>query len=63
LVQISQQSAAARPFFIGAFVAGVAVFELSCRQVLRGWRFVYLITLGFGAALLVAPWIVGLFYS
>jgi hypothetical protein len=63
LVQISQQSAAVRPFFIGAFVIGVGVFEFSRRQLPRGWRFAFLITLGFGAALLVAPWVVDLFYS
>jgi len=63
LVQISQQSTAVRPFFIGALVGGAGVFEFSGRQLARGWRFAYLVTLGFGTALLVVPWIVDLFIS
>lgn len=63
LIQISQQSATVRPFFIGAFVLGVAVFEFSRRALPRGLRFAYLLTLGLGAALLVAPWLVDLVYS
>jgi hypothetical protein len=63
LVQISHQSAAVRPFFLGALAIGIVVFEFSRRQLRRSWRFAYLITLGFGAALLVAPWVVDWFYS
>ena len=63
LIQISQQSAMVRPFFIGALLVGAGVFEFSRGQLPRGWRFAYLITLGFGAALLVAPWLVDLVYS
>lgn len=63
LVQISQQSAMARPLFIGVFVLNVVAFEFARRGLPRGLRFAYLITLGLGAALLVAPWIVDLVYS
>ncbi len=63
LMQISQQSAMVRPFFIGAFVVGVAAFEFSRRGLPKSLRFAYLITLGLGAALLVAPWLVDLVYS
>ena len=63
LIQISQQSAMVRPFFIGAFVVGVVAFEYSRRGLPKGLRFAYLITLGLGAALLVAPWLVDLVYS
>jgi hypothetical protein len=63
LVRISQQSAMVRPFFIGAFVLSVAAFEFARRGLPRGLRFAYLITLGLGAALLVAPWVVDLVYS
>jgi hypothetical protein len=61
LVQISDQSARIRPFFIGSFVIGIVIFELSRRQLSKGWRFAYLVTLGAGAALLVAPWLIDLF--
>ena len=63
LVQISQQSAMVRPFFIGAFVLSLGAFEFFRRGLPRGVRFAYLLTLGLGAALLVAPWIVDLVYS
>lgn len=63
LIQISQQSAMIRPFFIGAFVVSVAAFESSRRGLPRALRFAYLITLGIGAALLVAPWLVDLVYA
>jgi len=63
LVQISQQSANVRPFFIGAFVVSIATFEFSRRGLPKGLRFAYLITLGLAAALLVAPWIVHLVNS
>jgi hypothetical protein len=63
LVQISRQSAMARPFFLGSFIIGVVAFELSRRQLSKSWRYIYLITLGLGAALLIAPWLVDLFYS
>jgi len=62
LVQISRQSSAVRPFFIGAFLVNVVVFESISRQIRGSWRLAYLILLGFGAALLVAPWIVNFFY-
>src|SRR5574342_40582 len=58
LVHISQQSAMVRPFFIGVLVLSVAAFEFARRGLPRGLRFAYLITLGLGAALLVAPRIV-----
>jgi hypothetical protein len=60
LVEISKQSAAVRPFFIRAFIVSAGVFEFTRRQLPTGWRVAYLITLGLGAALLVAPWIVSL---
>jgi hypothetical protein len=63
LIQISQQSAMVRPFFIGAFVVGVVALEFSRRGLPKSLRFAYLITLGLGAALLVAPWLVDLVYS
>lgn len=63
LVEISQQSAMVRPFFIGTLVGGVAAFEFSRRGLPKGLRFLYLITLGLGAALLVAPWLVDFYYS
>ena len=63
LVQISQQSAMVRPFFLGVLVFGVVAFELFRHQLPKGWRFAYPVLLGFGAALLVAPWLVDLFYS
>ena len=62
LVQISQQTAMVRPFFIGSFVLSVVAFGFTRRGLPRGLRFAYLITLGIGAALLVAPWIVDLAY-
>jgi len=51
------------PLFIGAFVVSVGAFEFSRRGLPKGLRFAYLITLGLGAALLVAPWLVDLIYS
>lgn len=63
LIQISQRSAMARPYFLGAFVIGAVVFELSRRQLPGGWRIAYLVTLGLATALIVAPWLVGLAYS
>jgi hypothetical protein len=62
LVQISQQSATVRPFFIGAFVLGVVAFEFSRRALPNGLRFAYVLVLGLGSALMVAPWIVDLVY-
>jgi hypothetical protein len=63
LFQISQRSAMVRPFFLGAFAIGAVVFELSRRQLPGRWRIAYLVTLGLGAALIVAPWLVGLICS
>jgi hypothetical protein len=63
LIQISQQSATVRPFFIGAFILGAVAFKISRRALPRGLRLAYLIILGLGAALLVAPWLVDLVYS
>ena len=63
LVQISKQSAIMRPFLLGAFILCGVTLEFSLRQLRRGWRFAYVGTLGLGAALLVAPWIVDLFCS
>jgi hypothetical protein len=63
LIQISQQSAMVRPFFIGVFVVGAVAFEFSRRGLPKSLRFAYLIMLGLGAALLVAPWRVDLVYS
>jgi len=63
LIQISQQNAMVRPLFIGAFVVGVVAFELSRRGLPKSLRVGYLLTLGVGAALLVAPWLVDLVYS
>jgi hypothetical protein len=62
LFQISQRSAMVRPFFLGAFAIGAAVFELSRRQLPGGWRIAYLVILGLATALIVAPWLVGLVY-
>jgi hypothetical protein len=62
LVQISRQSATARLFFLGVFVIGVVVFELSRRQFSTSWRFVYLVILGLAAALLVAPRLIDLLF-
>ncbi|HXT41038.1 MAG TPA: hypothetical protein VN887_13590 [Candidatus Angelobacter sp.] len=63
LIQISQHSAMVRPFFVGAFVVGVVAFQFSRRGLPKGLRFAYLITLGLGAALSIAPWMVYLVYS
>jgi len=64
LIEISQRSSMVRPFFIGTFVFSIAAFEFARRRGLpKGLRFAYLVTLGLGAALLVAPWIVRLVYS
>jgi hypothetical protein len=63
LIQISQQSAVVRPFFIGSLIVGIGAFEFSRRDLPKRLRFAYLITLGLGTALLVAPWIVHLVYS
>lgn len=63
LIQISRQSAMVRPFFIGALALSVAAFEFSRHGLPGGLRFAYLVLFGLGAALLVAPWIVDLFYS
>jgi len=60
LVEISQRSAGVRPFFIGALLVGAVTFELARRELARGWRFAYLITVGLAAALLVVPWLVDL---
>lgn len=63
LVQISQQSSKVQPFFLVSLLVSAAVFEFSHRKLPRGWRFAYLITLGLGVALLVAPWLVASIYS
>jgi hypothetical protein len=63
LVQISQRSAMVRPFFLGVFALGAVVFELSRRQLPGRWRIAYLLILGLGAALIVAPWLVALVCS
>ncbi|MBI1177018.1 hypothetical protein GC207_06215 [bacterium] len=63
LIQISQQSAMVRPFFLGAFVLSVAAYQFSRHGLRRGLRFAYLAIIGLGAALLVAPWIVELVHS
>jgi hypothetical protein len=61
LVQISQRSAMVRPFFLAAFAICAVTFELSYRRMPKGWRIAYIVPLGIGMALIVAPWLVGLF--
>ena|ERR1035437_366710 len=63
LVQISRQSAAVRPFFLGAFIISTFVFEFSRRQLPRVWRYVFLVTLGLAAGLIVIPWLVSMIYA
>jgi hypothetical protein len=62
LIQITQESATVRPFFVGAFTLCMAAFEFSRRGLPKGLRFAWLFTLGFGAALLVMPWIVAMIH-
>lgn len=63
LARISDQNAAVRPLFWTAFIISTIVYGLFCRRLYIGWRVVYLIVLGLGSALIVAPWLVGLFQS
>ena len=63
LVQISRQSAAVRPFFLGVFIISAVVFEFSRRQFPTAWRYVFLVTLGLAAALIVIPWLVSMIYT
>lgn len=63
LIQISQQSATIRPYFISAFVITLVAFEFSRPALPKRLRYAYLITLGLGAALLVVPWLIKLTFS
>jgi len=62
LVHLSRQSAAVRPFFLGAFAVSVVVFELSCRQLPKAWRYIFLVAVGLAAGLVVIPWLVRMIY-